>query len=173
MSYTGLYRFTKSGYPKKFAEISNSHRGAMAIWRTLEKRYLPEYIPTWAVRLPKQEPFYYTRVNDGNYDELWDLSLDDKVSEVDKICLISTFDNAIVYRKDILRLTNAFRRFDGETSLKEQADKIDKYMQLDKSFIAIGWNQTSVNADAWLSPKSSIGYNILTETNHINVFENS
>lgn len=147
MSYTEIYKFKKDGDAECFAEMRNAFRGAMAVWETIEKRYLPKHKPSWS---PDNED--YSRVTDmrGNgLKEVWALFDGDKISETDKIVLGSTFDNVVVMKDHIPELIEAFRAFEGDTSLKEQADLIESAYQTDEDLIAIAWNQTSVNSDAW------------------------
>ena len=175
MSYTEIYKFKKNGDAEFIGETKNSHRGAMAIWVHLEKKYLPPVVK-FGMTIPRPHLF------DGNdgIREIWALNKSDKVSEVEKICLLSTFDNAIAQVANIQELINAFREFDGETSLKEQADIIENAFNEDPELIAIGFNQTSVNADTWSNvggydeeKEESIPYNILKNTEHWFIFEDA
>ena len=72
------------------------------------------------------------------------------VSETDKICLYTTFDKCLVRKENIPKVIKAFREFNGETSLKEQADVLEQLYE-NENCIAVGWNQTSVNADSWIN----------------------
>ena len=180
MSYTEIYKFGKDGNAELFAEVKNSFRGAMAVWNILEKKYLPKYIPEWAMGDTSRE---YSRSSDffgKALKEVWDLFYSDKISENDKVVLGSTFDNVIVMRNDIPMLIESFRCFEGETSLKEQSNIIERIYNDNKTFIAIAWNQTSVNGDAWESDEIMLDeedeefylpYNILKENKHWNLFE--
>jgi hypothetical protein len=180
MSYTEIYKFKKDGDAQCFAEVKNSWRGAMAVWSHVEKRYLPKFIPSWAFGDYSRE---YSRTSDmmgGSIKEIWELASSDKVSEIDKIVLASTFDNVVVMKDDIPKLIEAFRTFEGETSLKEQADLIEDAYKNDDDLIAISWNQTSVNGDAWISDETAIDedgdeiylpYNLLNHKKHWNLFE--
>lgn len=138
MSYTEIYRITKSGNTKLAGQIRNSFRGAMAIWNALEEKYLPPYAP-YGFKMSRM-------ITDGKMQEVWDLSKDSRLSEDERIVLISTFDNVLVEKKDFNRLCEAFRNFKHETSLTEQAEIIEK-LSMDKNTYGVCWNQTSVNAD--------------------------
>ena len=72
----------------------------------------------------------------------------DAVPEKERIVLGTTFDKVLVKREHIPTVIEAFRSFCGDTTLPEQADLLEKIMQ-DPDVIAVGWNQTSVNADNW------------------------
>ena len=168
MSYTELFKITKTGNVKKFDEVHNSWRGAMSIWRILEERYLPSLpSPNW---LKESEPRYYSRCGfDGDMSEIWKLPFSTKMTEIENIVMLSTFDWVIVNRSNILKIINAFREFDGETSLKEQADLIETLYKKDKKFIGICWNQTSINGDTWKDSDWK-PYNVLRNNKHWELF---
>jgi hypothetical protein len=155
MSYTEIYRITKAGNTKLEGEIRNAHRGAMAVWTYLEEKYLPPLIKYGQK---------FTRVICSEPEEiqpLWDLAKDERLSEAEKICMLSTFDNVMVLKEDIPRLCKAFREFPGQTSLPEQADLIESLLKV-KNCWAVCWNQTSVNADI---PEKNV------KETHWNLFE--
>jgi hypothetical protein len=174
MSYTEIYKFNKEGNAQRFAETKNAFRGAMAVWQIVEKRYLPKYVPAWAGMMSGNHE--YSRVSDFSgqaIKEIWNLIDSESVSETDKIVLGSTFDKVIVLREDVPKLIQAFREFEGETSLKEQADYIEKELNADEDLVAIAWNQTSVNGDMWETyeeEKGSRPYNMLSDTGHWSLF---
>lgn len=173
MSYTEIFAFNKQGEALGLANVKNAWRGAMAIWTTLEDRYLPENRPY--KDMGKMSRMSSPNINDQK--EVWGLVKDDRLSEDEKIVLASTFDNVIVMKEDFPRLIEAFRNFVGQTSLKEQADILHLAMG-DDDIIAIGWNQTSVNCDTWATngpyneeTDESSPYNIFKQTEHWNLFE--
>lgn len=93
-----------------------------------------------------------------------------------KVALASTFDNVIIKKENMPKLISAFREFRGETSIKEQADIIEKMLN-DENCIAVGFNQTSVNDDTWTNfggydeeKDEEIPYNILTGERHWELF---
>ena len=177
MSYTEIYKFKKDGNAECFSEIKNAWRGAMAIWNILDKKYLPKYIPDFAKMLGETDKEYF-RSSDfigESIKEVWSLSLKDGVSKTDKICLRSTFDNVVVFKEDLSELVKAFRDFEGETSLSEQADAIEKEVKNDPELLAIAWNQTSVNGGAWESDEldedgNYLPYNFLKSEKHWSMF---
>lgn len=180
MSYTEIYKFKKSGKAEFLGETKNAWRGAMAIWNILDEKYLPPFIPEWAKNLQKDLDKKYYRSHDfagKAIKEVWDLFKSESVSETDKIVLGSTFDNVIVLKNDLPKLIEAFRNFKGQTSLKEQADILEKALKEDKNLIAIAWNQTSINSSKWIDTgkytktDNPIPYNILKDTEHWNLFE--
>jgi hypothetical protein len=172
MSYTELYGLTKNSV-LSIGETRNSWRGAIAIWCILEKKYLPKFIPEWAVALGKQNEDHSrasVMSDDGPIKEIWGLSKSPKLTKDEKIVLGSTFDNVLAKVESIDKLLFAFRNFKGETSLKEQADIIEKAIKNNPEIVAIGWNQTSVNGDTWANysydehTEERISYNL--EINH-------
>lgn len=178
MSCMEITFFGKIGKPKFDTDIRNSWRGAMAVWNTLEDRYLPPFMPEWAKRIGTPGDTYH-RMASSNPDDakaIWALWKDERLSETDRICLASTFDWVIVLRKDVPELLKAFREFKGETSLPEQADAIEKGFE-DKEIVAVGWNQTSVSENHWHSHKynkmteESYPYNLKRHKEHWSLFE--
>lgn len=177
MSYTEIYKFKKDGNAECFSEIKNAWRGAMAVWNILDKKYLPKYVPDFAKMLDETDKEYY-RSSDFRGEalkEVWALSLKEGVSKIDKICLRSTFDNVLVLKENLPELLEAFRNFEGETSLSEQADAIENELKKDPELLAIAWNQTSVNGGAWESDEldedeNYLPYNILKSDKHWSMF---
>jgi hypothetical protein len=177
MSYTEIYKFKKNGDAECFSEVKNAWRGAMAVWNILDKKYLPKYIPDFAKILGETDKEYFRSFDFRGeaLKEVWDLSLKDNVSKTDKICLRSTFDNVVVLSENLPELLRAFRDFEGETSLPEQADAIEKELKNDPELLAIAWSQTSVNGGAWESDEldddeNYLPYNILKSEKHWSMF---
>ncbi len=195
MSYTEIYSFGKDGKAKFYAAIKNSWRGAMAIWSEMEKRHLPPYIPdyikycNWYRQgMPFEEivmrnGFEPTRVSamttagKNPLQEVWDLADNLTIPEHERIALFTTFDGCLIKREDCRRVAEVFRRFEGDTSLDEQAVVLDS-AAADSSIIAIGWNQTSVCANSWENAggydeikDTPIPYNCLTGTKHFWLFD--
>ena len=83
-------------------------------------------------------------------NQIWDLFENESISMDDRIVLGTTLDRVLVRRNEIGKVIHAFRNFQGITNLKEQTDILSKLMQ-DESISAVGWNQTSVNADTWMT----------------------
>lgn len=187
MSYTEIFGFNKEGFAYGEADVKNAHRGAMAIWRILEERYLPQYRPSYIpsyIPDEKLEDFCHFKPSrcgaftDGEaMKEVWNLVDDDRLKVCEKIAMASTFDHVIIKKENLLKLITAFREFEGQTSLKEQADIIEK-MLAKEDCIAVGFNQTSVNGDTWTNiggydedADEVIPYNILTGDKHWELFE--
>lgn len=166
MSVTEIYVFRKDGFARYYAGIRNAWRGAIAIWSFLEEKYLPPYIPDYVTgcnwyypsitpqEVERQLGYKPTRlapsIKKGNNptQEIWDLADDLRLSRYERIVLHTTFDHCLIKKEDIPTVVKAFRAFEGETSLPEQAEILERIAQED-DVIAIGWNQTSVCADNW------------------------
>ena len=186
MSYTEIYKFDKKGELQGVEDIHNSWRGAQAIWRAIEKKYLG-YLPKpyWLDQKDYDEtgysrcslPFREKGEKKGTIQEIWDVCYGDKISRIDEIVLGSTFDRVTVKRKNIPELLEAFRSFEYETSLKEQAKAIEDHYNSDDEMIAIAWNQTSVCCAFWTecnyvegSEEEIPPYNYLNQDKHWDLF---
>lgn len=164
MSSTEIFCFDKNGDAAYRGAIPNAWRGAMAIWCELEERYLPQfrpasvpsYIPDDQIeRVLHYKPRRATWVRFGKDElepaqEIWDLYRDARLPEHEKIVLGTTFDHVLVKKEHLPRIIEAFEKFDGVTSLAEQAEILKK-MYADPDCTAVGWNQTSVIGDHWLN----------------------
>jgi len=178
MSYTEIFGFERNGDAVMLGEVRNSWRGAMAVWNYLDEKYLPPFIPDWAVMPGDAEKTFYRTADRSQYAvrEIWALIDSGRLSKSEKIVLGTTFDNVVVMKKDFDMLLKAFREFGGETSLKEQADIIEQAIQSDDSIIAVAWNQTSVNSDTWCNhdydavKDEPVPYNILKNNSHWDLF---
>ena len=161
MSYTEIYAVNKNGDVEEYEDIQNAWRGAMAVWNILEERYLPPFRPSFLPDFVPDEKIeehlgYKPRRCIGidkeamkeAMKEIWKLASNENVSEVDTIILCTTFDDVIVKKENIEKVINAFKEFEGDTSLKEQATILEKILE-DDECIGVAWNQTSVNADTW------------------------
>jgi hypothetical protein len=132
MSYTEMFGFNKEGNAYELADIHNAWRGGMAVWNYLYEKYCGGDFPMFG--------------GNRGFEEL--NAAFDKMPEFEQISLLSTYDNALIKRENFKQVIDAFRKFVGETSLKEQADVIEEALE-DDDCIAIGWNQTSVNGSPW------------------------
>lgn len=179
MSSTQITIFGKNGKPIKTHDIRNAWRGAMAIWNIMDLRYLPKYTPKWAEHLPPREQPYHRMSDYDNKDaaqQIWSLMNDVNVPMTDRIVIGTTLDWCLVYRENIAEVIEAFRNFEGETSLKEQADILEEEFK-NEDAIAVGWNQTSVCENRWTSYKhhnitgEGFPYNLKKHKEHWNLFE--
>lgn len=170
MSRTTIYVFTKDGPWTEYKEFSNSWRSGYFIWKSLQERYLPEY--------------------NGKYlmtpeiiEKVWDLGRLDTspASEVEKVCMLTTFDYALAYREDFRQVAEAYREFEktyglsGLSTLGAQASVLEKLAERE-DVVAVGWQQTSVSENLWwVQPDDEEDdgrpYNLKTDTKHWNIFE--
>lgn len=175
MSYTEIYAFGKDGNAYLAAEVHNAWRGSMAVWQTMEKRYLPQFydhgVKTTRLLSGKQG-------EDDPAREVWALADNLEIPLHERIAMSVTFDDCLVKAEDIPRVVDAFRKFGGETSLKEQADILEKLLELDPDVIAVGWNGTSVTAENWANTggydeenEEVLPYNCLTGDRHYWLFD--
>lgn len=191
MSYTEIYAFKRDGDAELYSEVKNAWRGAMAVWREMEDRYLPPYIPRYVYAcnwyrsdMSTEEiiahigfkPSRCTAFSGDDTREIWNLADDSRVPKEDRIVLSTTFDGVLVKKENIPVVIAAFRSFGGETSLPEQADILQRIFD-DPNYIAVGWNQTSVNADTWTNcfydeeTGEDLPYNCLEDKDHWWLFE--
>ena len=194
MSCTEIYSFDNNGNAHLYGSVANAWRGAMAVWTEMESRYLPLFIPEYVkacnwyedgmgyediVPILGYTPSRLSPVFHGksHEDEIWKLADDPNVPYHDRIVLASTFDNILVKKEDLPKLIEFFKGFGGETSLPEQAEILQKAYD-DPDVIAVGFNQTSVNADTWTNaggrdPETDewLPYNCLTMDKHTWLFD--
>lgn len=184
MSYISVYGFGANGEICSEVDIPNAWRGFMAVWRTMEERYLPQYVPAWARPLglypgasPKQilEKMSYLPsrcadfANPNAVQEVWNLVDDEHVPLDERICMCATFDKVLVKRESFKRVAQAFRTFDGVTCLPEQADVLESFAK-DDNIIAAGFSSSLVTgwAGRGIEDKDGNcrGYNCLTQDDH-------
>ena len=161
MSYTEIYGFDRNGDAYPCAKVNNAWRGAMAVWRIMEGRHLP--------------PAPYSRLmNPIEAKAVWKLCDDKSVPEHERIVMLSTMDKCLVKKENLPRLIEAFRKFEGDTSLPEQADIMEGLLA-DDDCIAVGWNQTSVSTAVWSRYDEEADeenpYNCLHENDHFWLFD--
>jgi hypothetical protein len=186
MSYTEIYSFGKDGNAYSYEDVKNAFRGAMAVWGFLEEKYLSDYRPSFVpVNIPDSKIEQYlhykpTRVSSASDDnamkEIWALFRDERLLKEERIVLGTTFDNVLVKKENIQEVIDAFYKFEGETSLKEQADILKELIN-DGDTIAIGWNQTSV-CEGWTSKglydeenEETATYNLFKQKDHWFLFD--
>lgn len=91
--------------------------------------------------------------------------MDDKrVPMNERIVMATTLDRCLVRNDEIPKVIEAFRSFEGETTLEEQADILqDIYDSGD--YTAVGWHQNSISCEMWNE------YNYITNDNHWWLFD--
>jgi hypothetical protein len=187
MSYTEIYKFNENGDAEFFENVPNAWRGAMQVWRSIEKKYLPPLPqPSWMDDENYEKRGYYRYQVSPDKDQhplkpVWDLFKDERLTREERIVLGTTFDNIIVMKHNIPEVINAFEKFDdivkdetsteGDTSLKEQA-AILKNALADNNLIAVAWNQMSIVESKWTpSDDDEKPYNIINDMEHFDLFE--
>lgn len=173
MSYVEMSFFGKDGTVKCSVEFRNAHCGAMAVWRYLDEKYLPPF-EKYGIPMSRM-------LDENEVQKWWDLQHDERLTESERICLLSTFDKVIIFRANFERLAKAFREFGAEnTHLPAEADALDEALK-DSEIIALGFCQTSVCQNEWTRNRNRSEeddaeyefYNILTGEDHWNLFEHS
>lgn len=149
MSYVEIFKFDKNGNSQSVAKIKNSYRGAMAIWSILGKKYCGHDASLFNLSAMKG---------------IWNLADDKRVSMDERIVLCTTLDKCLIRKEDIPRVVSAFRNFEGETSLNEQADVLEELYN-DGDCIAVGWHQNSISCEQWFD------YNCLEQSDHYYIFD--
>ena len=146
----------------------------MAVWQTMEKRYLPQFYDH-GVKTSRMLSCKHGK--DDPAREVWALADNPEIPLHERIAMFVTFDDCLVKAEDIPRMVDALREFEGETSLKEQADILEKLAR-DPEVIAVGWNGTSVNAENWANSggydeeaEEVLPYNCLTGDRHYWLFD--
>ena len=129
MSCTEIYGFDKDGNAFLYDEVPNAWRGAMSVWKRMEKRYLPRYIPRWMKASWKYResmtdeeiidafdylPSRLTSVDREATDEIWALFENDSVDIGDRVVLGTTLDNVLVRKNELDAVARAFEVFEEE-----------------------------------------------------------
>lgn len=95
--------------------------------------------------------------------EIWNLVDNPDVATTERIVLFTTLDKCLVKKEDFEKVISAFREFEGNTSLSEQADILEGLLS-DDDCIAVGWHQNSISCEQWFD------YNCLKDTGHFWLF---
>ena len=134
MSYTEIYKFYEEGTGDRIADIENSWRGAMFIWKSLGEKYLPLLILDIFDR--------------DTMSEVWALVNNERLLDHEKIVMATTFDYIFIKKEHIPKVIDAFKEFIKEfhsDNLEEQIDVMQDVFE-DEDTYCIGWCQTSVNS---------------------------
>lgn len=150
MSYIEIFTFDKEGNSESYAEVKNSWGGSMDVWDILGKKYCGHGASIFDI---------------GHMKEIWNLVDDKKVSMHERIVLFTTLDKCLVKKEDLPKVIDAFRQFEGNTSLKEQSDILEDIYNSCDEYIAVGWHQNSISCEQWFD------YNYLTDTDHYYLFD--
>ena len=149
MSQTIIFAFDKDGNSEEYGHTNNAWRGCMAVWDIMGKRHLG---------------IGATIFNETAMKRIWNLMGDKKVPINERIVMATTLDRCLVRNDEIPKVIEAFRNFDGETSIKEQADILREIYD-SGDYTAIGWHQNSISCEMWND------YNYMKEDNHWWMFD--
>lgn len=98
MSCTTVLAAGKDGEMKPVAEMRNAWRGAMWIWNEIACRYC--HLEGFPLGLDMTEA-----------QKVWDMADSDKLSETDRLALLTTFDNWLVAPEHMERVAKALDDF--------------------------------------------------------------
>lgn len=143
MSYTELFFMNKNKKVIKREKIENAHRGARMIWEQLIELYLDN---TSLRKLAEKD----------ECDKLWNLINDKRLNKYEKICLLYTFDYALIDRRNIKELINSLKNMHLSKeydSLLEQASIIEVMFEYHKDIYYLGVNNNNVSTNFWEDPE--------------------
>lgn len=149
MSYTKIFKFDKQGNSESIGEVKNSWRGSPAIWEIMGNKYCGHGASMFDI---------------GKMREIWNLVDNPDVPIAERIVLFTTLDKCLVKKEHLEKVIRAFREFEGDTSLPEQADILQELLN-DDDCIAIGWHQNNMSCEQWYD------YNCLKDTKHYWLFD--
>lgn len=143
MSRAYLITF-KNGKVDKLIEYGNSWGGAARIWTSLFNQYIT-----------KKHECDSWLAGGGDDKRLWDLATDSRVSFLEKVVHVFTFDRHYVLQKDFVTLVRALRYFsetyatNGVDHLPRWADWIESHPEVE----ALSLHCTSVSENPWIQRK--------------------
>ena len=110
MSHIEIFKFDENGDSESYGEVSNAWLGSMRVWNILGEKYCGHGASLFDM---------------GQMEAIWNLVDDKSVTYDEKIVLFTTFDKYLVKKEDIPKVIDAFRKFEGNTNLNEQADVLE------------------------------------------------
>lgn len=143
MSYVEIFGvYDGATHASSVGKVGNAWIGCMSFWRYLSEKYLGGFD-------------FASLMNDDC--PLWNLDKDPRLTPVERLVLLTTFDHIIFHAEMRELLISAFRvqaqiLVDAglHTNLPEQADVLAS-METD-ALRGICWHQHSVSCDRWFSP---------------------
>lgn len=149
MSYIEIFKFDENGDSESFGEVKNTWLGSMRVWDILGEKYCGHGASIFDM---------------GHMKAIWNLVDDKSVTYDEKIVLCTTFDKCLVKKEDIPKVIDAFRKFDGNTNLNEQADVLESLYE-EPNCIAVGFHQNSISCEQWFD------YNCIRDKEHFWLFD--
>lgn len=135
----------KRGKWSLHAEVKRSILGAWSFWKYLEDKYLPPL-----TLIPRLKLSRLTECDEKEWQEIWDLVEDDRLTPSERLVLMTTFDKMYLLHKDIPPVVNAMRevheKMNGNTIFNELSDILWDIYQNHKDVKAIGFNAISVTS---------------------------
>ncbi len=155
MTYQTLYKVTKNGDVEHVKNYNNSFLGAYLVWDKISRKYID-----------KDDPVPVA----GDLQPVWDLWKNPQVPLCERVLMLATFDNIMLRKENFGAFIDAMGKCDrGLTGHFYQNAKAIKEMLNDDDCIAVCWNQTSVNADAWQTDGRP--YNVNVDSEHWFLFD--
>lgn len=149
MSCIEIFKFDENGDSEIFGEVNNAWRGSMRVWDILGEKYCGHGASIFDMEQMKA---------------IWNLMDDKTVTHDEKIVLCTTFDKCLVKKEDIPKVIDAFRKFEGNTNLNEQADVLESLYE-EPNCIAVGFHQNSISCEQWFD------YNCIQDKEHFWLFD--
>ena len=149
MSYIEIFKFDENGDSESYGEVSNAWLGSMRVWNILGEKYCGHGASLFDM---------------GQMEAIWNLVDDKSVTYDEKIVLFTTFDKYLVKKEDIPKVIDAFRKFEGNTNLNEQADVLESLYE-EPNCIAVGFHQNSISCEQWFD------YNCIQDKEHFWLFD--
>lgn len=171
MSYCELKIIDKKGDVIGYKEYRNAHGGCAFIWDGIYDRYLKD---------PNKQYDSWL----SNSDKLWPLYKDKNIEEWIRIVLASTYDTAMIKRKNLIAMADYYARFVCNFSRPDNICHLDDWardiIQITKEYpdcIGVCFYGMSVSEDPWWVYETSNNddegrpYNINVDTGHCFIFE--
>lgn len=149
MSCVEIFKFDKNGNSEEYADVKNAWLSAIAVWEILGNKHCGHGVSLFDIEQMRG---------------IWSLVDNKAVPKEERIVLFTTLDKCLVKKEDIPKVIEAFRNFEGNTNLKEQADILKSIFQEDDC-IAVGFHQNSCSCEQWYE------YNCLKEKEHFWLFD--
>lgn len=182
-----LYTVSEDGSVAPYKDFRNSWGGAALIWDYFTEKYFP--------LKPNQKTWDRTVGMFADMKPIWDLQHREDLSDAEYGVLMSTFDNVMVRREDLIDLAECFDvvaadmpKYLANGRCNHMADQAATFREIaiDPKVLAVCWQQTTVAEDMWYVylpeasdesedgeglPGSGSWYNINTGTKHWFLFD--